>query len=69
MRRGMHCSVRALQDLGVTHSAASSNMNKLVELDTLGETRHDQRPRLFITPDVMTAVESDSADGEHELHP
>jgi Fic family protein len=48
---------RAQRLLGVTHRAASQNIDKLLGLGILQETRHGRRPRLFIAPEVMRAVE------------
>jgi hypothetical protein len=44
--------------LDVTHRAASQNIDKLVEIGILREIRHGKRPRLFIAPAVMAAVEN-----------
>ena len=49
---------RAQALLGVTHRAASLNIDKLVELGILREVQVGRRPRLFVAPDVMAAVET-----------
>ncbi|MDQ2836831.1 MAG: Fic family protein [Actinomycetota bacterium] len=49
---------RTQKVLGVTHRAASQNIDKLVELGILREIRHGKRPRLFIAPEVMAAVDT-----------
>jgi len=49
---------RAQKILEVTHRAATQNIDKLVGLGILRETRHGKRPRLFIAPEVMAAVEN-----------
>lgn len=51
---------RARGLLGVTHRAASLNVDKLVDLGILREFRHGHGPRLFVAPEIMAAVE-DSA--------
>lgn len=54
---------RAKTLLGVTHRAASLNIDKLVELEILREVQHGRRPRLFIAPEVMRVVEADASAG------
>lgn len=49
---------RAQGVLGVTHRAASLNIDKLVELGILREVRHGRRPRLFVAPEVMSVLAS-----------
>jgi Fic family protein len=49
---------RAQALLGVTHRAASLNIDKLVDLGILREVQIGRRPRLFVAPDVMAAVET-----------
>lgn len=48
---------RAREVLGVTHRAATVNIAKLVEFGILEEIGHGRRPRRFIAPDVMAALE------------
>jgi Fic family protein len=48
---------RAQRVLGVTHRAASLNIDKLIDLGILQEVRHGRRPRLFIAPAIMNAIE------------
>jgi len=56
---------RAQALLGVTHRAAAANIERLVELGIVQETRFGRRPRLFIAKDVMTAVEADHPNLDH----
>lgn len=49
---------RARDVLGVTHRAASMNVDKLVKLGILREVRLGRRPRLFVAPEIMRVVES-----------
>lgn len=51
---------RAQDLLGVTHRAATTNIDRLVELGILTETRHGRRPRLFLAPEVLRALDTDA---------
>jgi len=50
---------RARDVLGITHRAATLNVEKLVDFGLLREIRHGGRPRLFVAREVMRVVESD----------
>jgi Fic family protein len=50
---------RARDVLGITHRAATLNVEKLVDFGLLREIRHGGRPRLFVAREVMQVVESD----------
>jgi len=44
---------RARDVLGITHRAATLNVEKLVDFGLLREIRHGGRPRLFVAREVM----------------
>ncbi len=48
---------RAQQILGVTHRAAALNIDKLIRAGFVREVHHGRRPRTFIAPAIMDAVE------------
>lgn len=54
---------RARDVLAVTHRAATLNIDKLVELGIVREVQHGRRPRRFIAPDIMSALETDRRPG------
>lgn len=54
---------RAREILGVTHRAAAMNIDKLIDADIVREVQTGHRPRTFIAPAIIDAVEGRNRPG------